>query len=295
MKRLETVILDLEWNTAYFKSKNGFANEIIEIGAVKLDDSLRVIDSFSTLIAPGKNHNLRSSVKKMTNLSNEELRASGVPFSKGIQLFGEWVEGCVIGTWSRSDVYALIENCRIFLGRETIPFLKRYIDIQDYVQRQMVPRRNTQISLQSAAEAYEVDFEEKSLHRALNDSKITAEILKKCYNEERFLRMISNADERFYERLFFKPYIINDIKSKYIDARDFDFNCENCRARLKKRGRWQYKDKAFNASFYCKVCDAAYSGRVQVKKTYDSVQVKKTLTKKPVETSKRPDRQAVER
>ena len=35
---METVILDLEWNTAYFKSKNGFANEIIEIGAVKTDE-----------------------------------------------------------------------------------------------------------------------------------------------------------------------------------------------------------------------------------------------------------------
>ena len=38
------MILDLEWNTAYSKSEGQFINEIIEFGAVKLNEKLKVID-----------------------------------------------------------------------------------------------------------------------------------------------------------------------------------------------------------------------------------------------------------
>ena len=41
------IIFDLEWNNAYnYKLKRGM-NEIIEIGAVKLDENLKVIDTFN--------------------------------------------------------------------------------------------------------------------------------------------------------------------------------------------------------------------------------------------------------
>lgn len=36
------VILDLEWNGSYSKVLHKFVNEIIEIGAVKLDDELNM-------------------------------------------------------------------------------------------------------------------------------------------------------------------------------------------------------------------------------------------------------------
>ena len=43
------IIFDLEWNNAYnYKLKRGM-NEIIEIGAVKLDENLKVIDTFKRL------------------------------------------------------------------------------------------------------------------------------------------------------------------------------------------------------------------------------------------------------
>ena len=46
------IIFDLEWNNAYnYKLKRGM-NEIIEIGAVKLDENLKVIDTFKQLIKP---------------------------------------------------------------------------------------------------------------------------------------------------------------------------------------------------------------------------------------------------
>ena len=43
---LHYIILDLEWNTAYARRIKGFINEIIEVGAVMLDDNLNTVDEF---------------------------------------------------------------------------------------------------------------------------------------------------------------------------------------------------------------------------------------------------------
>ena len=44
------IILDLEWNTAYFSKESRFINEIIEFGAVKLDKNLDVVDDFQKFV-----------------------------------------------------------------------------------------------------------------------------------------------------------------------------------------------------------------------------------------------------
>ena len=40
---MNIVILDLEWNGAYSRRLHGFINEIIEFGAVKLDEKLNIV------------------------------------------------------------------------------------------------------------------------------------------------------------------------------------------------------------------------------------------------------------
>ena len=45
------VILDLEWNSAYSRQEHRFVNEIIEFGAVKVDDSFCEAGCFAELIA----------------------------------------------------------------------------------------------------------------------------------------------------------------------------------------------------------------------------------------------------
>lgn len=44
------VILDLEWNGTYSRRIKSFINEIIEFGAVKVDEQLHIIDTFEALV-----------------------------------------------------------------------------------------------------------------------------------------------------------------------------------------------------------------------------------------------------
>ena len=49
---MEFAILDLEWNGAYSKRLKRFINEIIEFGAVRVDEHLNIVDTFEVLIFP---------------------------------------------------------------------------------------------------------------------------------------------------------------------------------------------------------------------------------------------------
>ena len=74
------VILDLEWNNTYDRKTRGFINEIIEIGAVLLDESLNEVSRFSRLIRSQIGKKLRGSVKQLTHITNEDLD-NGIPYT----------------------------------------------------------------------------------------------------------------------------------------------------------------------------------------------------------------------
>lgn len=76
------IIFDLEWNNAYnYKLKRGM-NEIIEIGAVKLDENLDVVDTFKQLIKPQLSRKLGSRFKNLTHITIDEINDNGIPFEK---------------------------------------------------------------------------------------------------------------------------------------------------------------------------------------------------------------------
>ena len=103
------IIMDLEWNNAYCKKKKGFMNEIIEIGAVKLDEELNLVDTFSMFIKAQLGKKLHSRVKELTNITNDDI-SSGTPFSQTMSLFRKWSAGPdnVILTWGDTDIRVLI-------------------------------------------------------------------------------------------------------------------------------------------------------------------------------------------
>ena len=67
------VILDLEWNGTYSRRLKGFMNEIIEFGAVKVDECLHVLDTFDALVRPQVGKKISGKIKTLTNITNEEL------------------------------------------------------------------------------------------------------------------------------------------------------------------------------------------------------------------------------
>lgn len=269
------IIMDLEWNNTYCKKKKGFMNEIIEVGAVKLNDKLEPIDTFSIFIKAQLGKKLHSRVKELTNITNDDI-SKGTPFSQAMANFRKWVssEENIILTWGDTDIRVLIENFRYFNGINFIPFLTNYVNLQKYAQAFMNITKADQIGLSAAAEKVGISPDNYTLHRALDDSRLTADLFKKIYNEHMLSSYTLVCDSSFYSKITFKPKMITDINSPLVDKSQMRCLCDNCGTYCERISDWRIINKSFRAVFVCKKCKRKIRFTVRFKEYYDRVDIK---------------------
>ena len=276
---MQYVVVDLEWNGSYSKKAHGYFNEIIEVGAVKVSEDMQVLDKFQCAIRPVVSKKLSDIVTDLTNITAEDLE-DGTTFTGMVKQFIRWMgkEPTVILTWSTTDLLVLMENCRYFYGRQEIPGLQYYMDFQAYAQRRMGIDSSQQLGLARAGEMLGIPEDDMSLHRALDDSILTAAVLQKVYDKDSFLPEIQPVDDEFYKRITFKTVIIKDLDDPLVDRNELCFNCPNCGQNMKRKGSWRFRSRAFCAEFICRRCDKRYTGRAQFRQKYEGVEVRKKLS-----------------
>lgn len=284
------IVADLEWNGAYSKKAHGYFNEIIEIGAVKLNESMEQTDTFHALIKPVVSRKLSDIVTGLTSITQEELDG-GETFSGAVSRLRRWIgrEEAVFLTWSTTDLLVLMENCRYFFGSDRIPFMRRYADLQLYCQMRTGAGTAQQMGLAKACERLGISGEDMDSHRALDDSIMTGRVLAKVYEPVSFARQTAEVDDRFYERITFKTVIISDIDSPLVKRSELQFRCEDCNRPLRREGEWKFRSRAFCANFVCRQCGREYAGRVQFKLKYEGVEVKRKLTDRPKPQPEEPE------
>jgi len=276
---MQYVILDLEWNTAYSGRLSAFVNEVIEFGAVKLDENLNIIDSFSSFVKPQIEKKLRSRVKTLTNISNEDV-ANAEIFEAVSYDFSRWVgddEDTVVMSWGDMDIRVLIDNYDYFCKIKSIPFVKKYVDLQAYFMSEKELSKGQQIGLSNAAALVEINPDEFVHHRALNDSELSAACFAKVFNEKTFNDAILTCDDDFYKRILFKPFIVSDINDKLVDKTLLNCQCLECGNMTTNISEWKFVNNSFTAMYYCNECKLKYRASVQIKKNFSQLQVKKTV------------------
>ena len=275
---MQYIVIDLEWNGSYSKKAHGYFNEIIEVGAVRVDEQMRLVDTFHATIKPVVSKKLSTIVTDLTNITAEELE-DGTTFTAMMRQLSRWIgnEPAAILTWSTTDLLVLMENCRYFTGRQEIPFLRNYMDFQVYAQQRMGVETSQQLGLAKAGEMLGIPEDNMSLHRALDDSKLTAAILQKVYEADSFIPAIMAVDDEFYPRMTFKTTIIKDLDDPLVKRSELSFDCPHCGKNMKRKGTWRFRNRAFCAEFSCRCSDVRYSGRVQYKLKYEGVEVRKKL------------------
>ena len=89
---MDYIVMDLEWNQNPYGKNNNHPDipfEIIEIGAVKVNDDLEVVDEFQQVVKPRVYKRLHYKIQEITHLTMEELN-SGEDFRKVIRNFLNW-------------------------------------------------------------------------------------------------------------------------------------------------------------------------------------------------------------
>ena len=166
------VFFDLEWNQGYPHSEEDRLDEIIQIGACRLDRWDGEAQTFSAYVKPTIHKKLHHRVRKMLPLKIETLRrAEG--FRTVARRFFRWCgEEPMFFTWGSSDMRVLDMNL-CWYGME------EFLDLEVYdLQRAfdlLVLHTDQQAALKDAVEALELSGE-LPYHDAGNDAAYTARI-----------------------------------------------------------------------------------------------------------------------
>ncbi len=185
------IILDLEWNqptsyhTPIFKEiGDRLMFEMIQIGAVRMNDALEIEDSVSIPIQPTHYVKIHPRIARMTGLDNDVLADAPV-FDEAIRQFADWCgeDYCLI-TWGCDDVSVLQQNLDFF---ESDVKLAKMYDLQRMFSDRLKLGKDRK-GLKAAMEMMEIDpEEEKNFHNALNDAYYTALVFRKLGNPEEIL------------------------------------------------------------------------------------------------------------
>ncbi len=278
---MEYIVLDLEWNSAYYKPQGRFINEIIQIGAVKLDENFKIIDKFQIYIKSRLVKKLSNRTINLTGITTEKMQ-TGVGFREAVSRYNIWAgDSAITMTWSDSDLYAIVENSRIFLDNSVQFYMRDYIDLQTYIQNElklMGHNLPNQISLGNAAELLGISTDGFELHNALDDSYLCGLMLSKTYNKERFSKLIRNTtDPTFFERLFFRTYHISNINDARINKSSLVFYCPCCKKRLATKKKWKFKNNWFRTEGGCDKCNLVYRCMIAFKQTFDKLITRKRV------------------
>ncbi|MGN1081439.1 MAG: exonuclease domain-containing protein [Acutalibacteraceae bacterium] len=276
------IVFDLECDTVFSKRHGRFINEILEVGAVRLDSKLNKTDEYHCMVRSQVSKKLSKRIIELTGITNEEISATGVGFSEMLEDFERWISKTgdnIFVSWSNSDIHMIVSNLGYFTEYRTIPFIRKYADLQAYVMKKLGIPSGCQISLTDACERLGINEDESSHHRALYDSLMCCEILRKCFNKRDFMQIVLDTEkDKFYERLFFKPYVVKSMKSPFVNKKDFVFKCPGCKKRAKQLTEFRFSGHAFKAEFECPKCGRVFVGNVRIKKTFDDISVNRFTT-----------------
>ena len=248
------IVFDLEWNqSAHGKadSVEDFPFEIIEIGAVKLNEDFSMSGEFHRLIKPQVYTQMHYVISEVTHMDMWELRHHGEDFANAVSNFIEWCgEDCVYCTWGSMDLTELQRNMKYFGVKNSFPKPLFYYDVQKLYAR--FYKDGMKPSLDSAVDELGL-LEERTFHRALDDAYYTGKLLAQMAKEvgaERLLqyrsidyfRLPSHKEEEV--RMVFPDYskyvsLIFDSKEAAMKERSgAEMKCYKCGRMLRKKVRW---------------------------------------------------------
>ena len=162
-----------------------YNNELIQIGAVLLDESYEITDRFITYVTP-RFGALDPEIIKLTGITREKLK--GAPSTEeALARFAEWIpDDAILVEWSendRSQLYHELDGKEICNDRLE-DFLEEIIDCQEAFGDKMNSDR--QYMLSEALIIANINDYSDGAHDALVDAVNTAKLFKKIRTETVF-------------------------------------------------------------------------------------------------------------
>jgi 3'-5' exoribonuclease 1 len=175
------IIFDLEATCE--KDNKAFKNEIIEIGAVKLNENLEIIDTFNEFIKPKLNPILTEFCKELTTINQSDVDNAD-NFSKVVEGFKKWIgvgkEDYILCSWGFYDKNQFINDC--ILNRVNDYWVMKHISLK----HQFAEIKDVRpCGMEKALNILKLQLE-GTHHRGIDDAKNIAKIFKACFGQWNF-------------------------------------------------------------------------------------------------------------
>lgn len=193
MIKINYLVFDLEFNQDYRPIKDNKDDhkdiiaskcpfEIIQIGAVKLNQNLEIDSSLNKFIRPQVYSNINPFVKELTGITMDLLNTAK-SFNKIYKEFIEFIGDTrtILCVWGMTDMRELFRNIE-YHELDISPISKEYINLQSYASKYFSCPKGTNIGLHNAIELLRIPLENQ-FHNALNDAFYTVEVFRKIYNQ----------------------------------------------------------------------------------------------------------------
>ncbi len=181
------IIFDLEFNQDFHslslpaERASQCPYEIIQIGAVKIDEGFHTVAVFNRHIKSTIYLQVSPLITDLTGITTDQLQFAR-PFQEVYQDFIEFIceRTSVFCVWGMSDMKELYRNTEFHnLNRKSLPEL--FINLQPYTSSHLNLPQKKLLSLSSAVESLNITTP-YPFHNALNDALYTAEIFKRIMN-----------------------------------------------------------------------------------------------------------------
>ncbi|PLS19614.1 3'-5' exonuclease [Bacillus sp. M6-12] len=176
------IVFDLEATCIdkikYPEQAKTFPNEVVEIGAVKINEKGEIVDSFERFVKPILNPVLTDYCKNLTKIPQSKIdEAEGFP--DVIQAFKEWIgEDYILCSWGHYDKKQFKKDCE--LHKLSYQWVLPHISLKHQHQaiRKLKHGMGTRKALHKEGFAFE-----GTPHRGIDDAKNIAKIFVKYLNQ----------------------------------------------------------------------------------------------------------------
>lgn len=196
------IVVDFEMNpvdSKYREERKICRCEIIEIGAVIMDESFMVLGEFKTLVKPEYNDCIQKKYETLTGITTQMVY--GAPtFAAAYEMFVNWAESYgddyEVYAWSDTDYHQLTSEMQLkhYENDEMMRPLDSWFDFQKEFKEKLGLERIP--SLEKALNYAGIDFT-GHMHDALCDAKNTAELFAIVRNDKRCKVVLGAVMEAF--------------------------------------------------------------------------------------------------
>lgn len=167
--------------------------EIIQIGAVKLNDNFEIIATFNRLIKPSLYKEIHPFIEELTGI-NTEMVATEKHFPSVYKEFLKFIgsNDFVMCVWGIDDIKQLIRNIH-YHSLNIHNNIKKYIDIQNLASKEFNTPKGNRLGLKTAVEFWNIPIQ-NDFHNALNDAVYTCHVFKKVFNKNLKPSIYSNPN-----------------------------------------------------------------------------------------------------